>query len=452
MNRYGVLGDYLPAFGKIIGQMQYDLFHVYTVDQHTLFVIRNICRFSQAKFRGYFPLCAEIIETISKPELLYLAALFHDISKGSGGDHSTLGGEEAYHFCMQHDLPTMDTELIAWLVKNHLLMSMTAQREDIHDPSTIQLFAEKMGDLRHLDHLYLLTVADICGTNPSLWNSWKDSLLKELYHQTKQLFIQQNKIPTKEEWIQEKKSTALTLIKAESTEMVDATIFWQSLPSTYFLQETSAHIAWHTLAILTHHDPKTPLVLIKTQKQSTTDIVIYTPYHQNLFTISTTVIANHHLNILEARLNRVGNTHLLVSYSVIDNESISGTTAEDLEHLKQELIYHHTNNANLPRLLNRRKPRHFQHFPLKSKIVFTEDIKRNRTIMEFTTLDRPGLLARIGRIFIHCEILLHHAKIITMGETVEDRFFITDKNNNRIEDQKLLDQLSQQVLQLDLSS
>ncbi|MEO1899310.1 MAG: HD domain-containing protein, partial [Methylococcales bacterium] len=184
MNRYGVLAAYLPCFANIVARMQYDLFHIYTVDAHTLFVLRNLRRLSLKKHRDELPFCNTIFLRILKPEILYLAALFHDIAKGLGGDHSALGEDIARDFCIQHKLSNHDTNLIAWIVRNHLLMSMTAQRKDINDPTVIHKFALQVGSIEYLNHLYLFTVADIRGTNPSLWNSWKDSLLLELYTHT----------------------------------------------------------------------------------------------------------------------------------------------------------------------------------------------------------------------------------------------------------------------------
>ena len=161
MKRYGILGKYLPEFGNIIGMMQYDLFHIYTVDAHTLLVIKNMRRLRYEDLREDLPLASEVFYRLPKPELLYASGLYHDIAKGRGGDHSELGADDAIAFCQRHGLTAWDGKLVAWLVRNHLTMSVTAQRKDISDPDVVYDFARKVGDLVHLDYLYVLTVADI---------------------------------------------------------------------------------------------------------------------------------------------------------------------------------------------------------------------------------------------------------------------------------------------------
>lgn len=447
MHRYGIFSNYLPAFGHVVGQMQYDLFHVYTVDQHTLFVIRNLCRFYQPEFRGQFPLCAEIIETITKPELLYLAALFHDIAKGRGGDHSSLGAHDALEFCERHGISEEDSTLVEWLVQHHLVMSMTAQREDIYDPNTVVTFANKLKGQRELDYLYLLTVADIHATNPSLWNSWKDSLLKELYERTKQQLRQQNKTIDILQFVREKRATAYELLSPNIIKPTVINELWQHFPQTYYLEESPANIAWHTQSILEHNDSPEPLVLIK-QHKAATEIVIYCKIKVNLFAVSTAVLANLNLNILEARINNFTNGYTLSCYSVHDENSKTIDSPDYLNEIKQTLIKSHLSSNKLHKLRKKRLPKHFHHFPHKPTIEFKTDTHRQRTIMEITTLDRPGLLAEIGEIFIKFDVQLHQAKIITMGERVVDRFLITDQQEKMITDENKLGTLREDVLKV----
>ena len=208
MSLNGLLGQYIPAYAHVTGQMQYDLFHHYTVDQHTIYIVRNLRRFSLPTYHSEFPLCYDIMQTVSKPEIIYIAAIFHDLAKGRGGNHSLLGAQDAKHFCHLHQINENDTDDIVWLIENHLLMSMTAQREDIHEPDTITRFTEKVDNSRRLEYIYLLTVADICATNPTLWNSWRDSLLRDLYLSTKQLLQKQNKTLNNDEIIKSKQHQA----------------------------------------------------------------------------------------------------------------------------------------------------------------------------------------------------------------------------------------------------
>lgn len=446
MNRYKLLERYLPTFGNIVGQMQYDLYHTYTVDQHIIFLIRNFERFSQAEYRGEFPLCADIMENITKPEILYIAAIFHDIAKGQQDEHAKLGAKHAALFCREHHVPKSDAELIVWLIENHLLMSLTARQQDINDPKTIQTFTEIIQDQRHLDHLYLLTVADIHATNPSLWNSWRDSLLMELYKATKELLAKQNRAIDEDALISEKKKIAIeSLIKQDiSKEKVEA--FWETLTNSYFFRETPANIAWHAHAILEHDTLEKPLIRIKQHYlQGGTEIFIYTPQTENLFAITTAVLANINLNIVEAKIHSARNNYCLATYIILDEKNKAIHNESRLKYIKDSLMRHHLSNEKPPRLTQKHIFRHLRHFNIPIKITFNENKVLNRTIMQVHSPDRPGLLARIGKAFLECGIQLQKAKIITLGEQVEDIFFITDKDNNALKDKELQEQLRDKV-------
>ena len=289
MNRYGVLAAYLPDFANIVARMQYDLFHIYTVDEHTLFVIRNLRRFALDKHSRELPFCNNIFLLIPKPDVLYIAALFHDIAKGRGGDHSALGEKIAHDFCNQHQLPKHDSKTITWLVRNHLLMSMTAQRKDISDPEVIHHFALQVGSIENLNYLYLLTVADIRATNPSLWNTWKDALLKELYIATHRALHRglHNPVARSERIKEIRKEAAKELIKLGLSQAL-ITRSWQHMSDDYFLRYSTDEIAWHTIAVAASNEEELPLVLLRPQTQrGSAEIFVYTRNEAQIFSICT---------------------------------------------------------------------------------------------------------------------------------------------------------------------
>ncbi len=315
MNTYGVLAAYLPAFNHIVGLMQYDLFHIYTVDEHILFVVRNLRRFTVPEFAHEFPLCHQVIGTLPKPELLYLAGLFHDIAKGRGGDHSDLGGAEAREFCQRHDLSKHDTDLVVWLVNQHLLMSSTAQREDLSDPLVINRFAKVMGNPVHLDYLYLLTVADIRATNPELWNSWKDSLLKQLYHNTRRALQLGLLDPIeRSEHIRQIQEAAAELLQEPAASYAD---LWTQLGDEYFLRSLPWQVAHHTRLIT--HNPGENLVDIQSiAERGGTEIFIYAADTDNLFSRITAVLNQQGLNVVNAGIITTKDNHILDTFHVLE--------------------------------------------------------------------------------------------------------------------------------------
>lgn len=428
MSRYGVLGHYLDCFASVTGQMQYDLFHAYTVDQHTLFVIRNISRFKQAQYTKQFPLCAQVISIIDKPEVLYLSALFHDIAKGRGGDHSELGAIEAEQFAQRHQLGQNDTALLVWLVKNHLIMSQTAQRKDIYDPVTIKQFCALLPHSYYLDYLYLLTVADICGTNPSLWNSWKDSLLKELYHAAKAMMLKEQQLLDENLLITSKKEEALILLASEhKTEQIDE--LWNQFKGKYFLHESPDIIARHTKALLNCH--QFPLVMIMPHhSQGGMEVFIYMPHKDERFTIATTVLSNHHVTIQEALISTCNNHFDLDTYIILNEQNQVSFDQERLDELQKALVTHLSSTKQVPNIIQRRLSRTLAHFKIQPQITYTDDLTINHTELFLVTNDRPGLLAIISRVFLNRSIHLHNAKIATAGERVEDTFSITNSQGS----------------------
>ena len=428
MSRYGVLGHYLDCFQAIIGQMQYDLFHVYTVDQHALFVIRNIARFLTPSQHPGFPLCSKLIQSTPQRDILYLAALFHDIAKGRGGDHAELGAVEVEQFAHLHRLNEPDTALLVWLVRHHLLMSQTAQRQDIYDPKTIEAFCARLPQSVYLDYLYLLTVADICATNPALWNAWKDSLLKELYFATKLAMHQEETLLNEASLIRERQEQASIILAREGVHQAQINALWDQLKGRYFLHESPDVIARHTKAILTCS--RFPLVLIMPHhSEGGTEVFIYMPHQDERVAITTTVLNNHRVTIHEANILTCNNQFDLDTYIILDEHNRAILDKIKANHLREALITSLEKQNQLPRILQRRISRAQAHFNLIPKVTFSKERAHSFTRLFLVASDKPGLLASISRVFLHEGIHLHHAKIATAGERVEDMFYISSKHH-----------------------
>jgi [protein-PII] uridylyltransferase len=431
MNRYGILARYIPAFANIVGRMQYDLFHVYTVDEHTLFLIRNLRRFAIDEHRCEFPLCNDIMEKLPKSELLYLAGLFHDVAKGRGGDHSTLGARDALAFCQLHGLSDYDSQLVAWLVEKHLLMSITAQRKDISDPEVICRFAREVETPTRLDYLYLLTVADIRATDPKKWNNWKNALLRELYHATKQALLRGLQNPQEaDEIIQNKQSGARHLLKSDGLDTRRVNQHWQSLSLDYFLHHTWDEIAWQTRMVLNTRPGELPLVAIrKSPTRGGTEILVYGEDQDALFALTTGVLDQLGLNIVSAHLETADTGFMLNSFLVLEEDGTpvgEAARREEIQHVLREAL---KEPDPMEFQVLRRVPRQLKHFSTPTRIDFARDIANQRTIMKLVTDDRPGLLSRVGNAFNACHIRLINAKIATIGAEAEDTFFITDRES-----------------------
>lgn len=441
MNRYGILAAYFPAFGRIVGQMQFDLFHVYTVDDHILMVLRNVRRFTVPEFAKELPFCSKLISTIPKLEILYLAAMLHDIAKGRGGDHSRLGEEDAIEFCRHHGLGEFDTRLVAWLVRNHLVMSTTAQRKDISDPEVVAEFAETVIDQLHLDYLYLLTVADIRGTNPAIWNSWKDSLLRNLYNSTRALMKRGLGEPVEKTlYVRENQKEALQLLCDTPGSQVKT--LWDNLEDDYFLRHSPDEIAWHTRAILNTRDEDLPRIVVREETlRGGTEIFIYARDQKHLFAITAMALDQMGLNIVDARIITTRSSYTLDTFIVLDSMGNSIHNPERIHEIILNLRQHLIGTRLDAMKITRRAPRQLKHFTIDTQVLFSCDRKNRYTIAELITTDRPGLLARVGRAFVECNVRLHNAKIVTFGEKVEDIFFITDQDNRPLKENAQLEQL-----------
>jgi len=454
MNRYGILGRYLPEFGHIVGQMQHDLFHIYTVDAHTLNLIKHLrkLQYAHTQMPDKFPLASKLISKLPKPELIYLAGLYHDIGKGRGGDHSELGAVDAETFCVRHQLPIWDSRLIVWLVQNHLVMSTTAQRKDLSDPQVIHDFAQIVGDQTRLDYLYVLTVADINATNPSLWNSWRASLLRQLYTETKRALRRGLEHPVdREEQIRQTQSAALDILVRSGTDPDDAEQLWAQLGDDYFLRHTAGDVAWHTDAILQHSASHDPLVLIKetTQREfeGGTQIFIYAPDQHDFFAVTVAAMDQLNLNIHDARIITSSSQFTLDTYIVLDADGGSiGDNPARVKEIRQGLVDALKNPDNYPAIIQRRVPRQLKHFAFAPQVTIHNDAQRPVTVLELISPDRPGLLARVGKIFLEFDLSLQNAKIATLGERVEDVFFVTDAHNQPLSDPELCSRLQAAIV------
>lgn len=444
MSRYGILGRYLPAYGQIVGQMQHDLFHSYTVDAHTLQVIENIRRFLKPENDERFPVTSRVARRLPKIELLYLAGLFHDIGKGRGGDHSELGAVDARKFCIEHGLSGCETQLVEWLVRKHLLMSAVAQRKDISDPEVVQEFARHVGDQQRLDYLFALTVADINGTNPKLWNAWRGSLLRQLYAETKRALRRGLENPTgKQEWIRETRSAAAKLLEYRGFTADELDELWAQRGEDYFLREKPEDIAWHTEAIAGHRDRSAPLVLVRNSVESgvanTTQIFIYAPFSMGGFARSCSHLEQLELSVHDARIYRGEDGMSVDTYYVLDSGGASIEDVGRLRHIRTCLGAALAVRGDAPAraIVQRLTPRRVRSFRLATETAMSVDASRNVSVLEVVSPDRPGLLARVGEVFVEFGLLCQAAKIQTLGERVEDVFFLSDTRQQPIRDPAL---------------
>lgn len=450
MNRYGLLAAYLPCFKNIVARMQYDLFHIYTVDEHTLFVIRNMRRFALNKHNHEVPFCNDIFLLIPRPEVLYLAGLFHDIAKGLGGDHSVNGQEIAREFCLGHSISESDTALIVWLVRHHLIMSTTAQQKDISNPEVVHAFAEQVGTHERLNHLYLLTVADIRATNPTLWNSWKDSLLKELYISTHAALEQGLENPiAQQDRIKDTQNEAKNNLINKGVRLESIEKAWKYLDNNYFIKYSADEIVWHTLGIISidSDNHNLPLVLLRPQTlRGSAEVFIFTKDTGPIFSLCTDILDQLGLSILDARITTAKNEYVLNSFHILEQ------SGEPINNLIKEInlsaqISQRLQNKNYKGRDNiNRLSRQAKYFPIKPQVNFHPDPKKQHTILEIISTDNPGLLAKIGHIFQNNDIVLHNAKISTIGGRVEDWFYITDPEHQCINDLKKLDRLKDDLL------
>jgi len=424
MNRYDVLGRYLPVFGRIVGQMQHDLFHVYTVDEHILMVVRNVRRFAVPEMAHEYPLCSRLIAEFDKPELLYLAALFHDIAKGRGGDHSQLGQADARSFCLHHGMQREDAELVAWLVEQHLYMSSVAQKRDLSDPTVIAEFARVVQDERRLVALYLLTVADIRGTSPKVWNAWKGKLLEDLYWSTRR-FLGGDTDPAGSR-LQARQALALQKLRLYAVPEGAHEKLWSTLDTPYFLRHDAREIAWHARLLNYRVDTKTPVVKARPSPVGEgLQVLIYASDQPNLFAQICSFFERTSLSIAEAKIYTTTSGYALDTFQVLDPARALGEYRDIIAYVEHELTAQLQQSGPLPAPWRGRVSRRVRSFPMVPEVSIRPDERGNAWYLSFTAGDRPGLLSSVARVLVDYGISVQTAKINTLGERAEDSFVVT---------------------------
>jgi [protein-PII] uridylyltransferase len=425
MNQYDVLGRYLPPFGRIVGQMQHDLFHVYTVDEHTLMVIRNLRRFTEVQHAHEHPLATELMADFERPEVLYLAGLFHDIAKGRGGDHSRLGAVDARRFCRDHGLAPEDVELVAWLVENHLAMSATAQKQDISDPAVRESFAGRVGSARRLVALYLLTVADIRGTSPKVWTAWKGRLLEDLFHASRRILAGQMGGRTLQDSLRDRREEALRLLRLHAIPPGAEQPLWSKLDSLYFQRHTSDEIAWHARQLLRRVELEAPVVRARQSKGGEgLQVLVYLRDQPNLFARVCGFFGRASFSILEARIHTTRHGYALDSFVVLDPSHRLADYRDIISFVEFELAKALVDRRPLEMPPVGRVSRRLKHFPITPEVRIFPDESGRHHILEITAGDRPGLLGQVAYTLAVHGINVHSARINTLGERAEDVFLI----------------------------
>ena len=468
MNQTSVLGRYLWVFRRIVGQMQHDLFHVYTVDQHILMVLRNVRRFFIPEHAHEYPFCSQLAAGWDKPSVLYVAALFHDIAKGRGGDHSELGAGEVRRFCREHGVQQADAQLIEFLVSHHLLMSRIAQKEDLSDPEVIEAFARQVGNERYLTALYLLTVADVRGTSPKVWNAWKGKLLEDLYKLTVRTLG--GRAPDPGAVIESRKRQALIQLALASEPQDSHKRLWDTLEVSYFMRHDAGEIAWHTRQLARHAvrpvATKTEAVGAGGESAGTVktfetivrarlspvgeglQVLVYAADQPDLFARICGYFDRAGFSILDAKIHTTRNGRALDTFQII-NPLVPDHNREFIGMVEAELPAAVESQAPLapPRL--GRVSRRVKSFPIAPRVDLRPDDKAQRWLLTVTASDRVGLLYSIARVLAAHGINLELAKVSTLGERVEDMFLLqgAQLQHNKTQlaiEQELLDVLEPQ--------
>ncbi len=438
MNRYGILGAYIPAFGKIIGQMQHDLFHVYTVDEHILNVLANLRRFAKPELKHEFPLCSKLFAEFDAPHLLYLAALFHDIAKGRGGDHSVLGTVDAIKFCKLHGLNKADSSFVAWLVAAHLQMSSTAQKSDLSDPSVIETFSHFVQNERRLIALYLLTVADIRGTSPLVWNAWKARLLESLFNATKQALA--NQLRYVQEAISTRKSEASARLNKFGLSKRSYEPLWEKFGANYFVRHESDEIAWHSRLLTPHLNTSQAIVRARLSPSGDgIQVMIYSKDQNDLFARICNFFDRMGYNIVEAKIYTTDHAYALDSFIVLDQSGKSVSYSGLLKFIEVELTQKLDKTQPLESPLKGRISRQVKHMPILAQVTITQESDSNNHKLEIIANDRPGLLATLAHQFLALEVELHNAKINTLGNRAEDTFLISANKGQKLDALRIIE-------------
>ena len=422
MNQTSVLGRYLWVFRKIVGQMQHDLFHVYTVDQHILMVLRNVRRFFMAEHSHEYPMCSQLAAGWDKPWILYIAALFHDIAKGRGGDHSELGCKDVRTFCSQHSIAAEDTQLIEFLVREHLFMSRMAQKEDLSDPEVIAAFAKRVGNERYLTALYLLTVADIRGTSPKVWNAWKGKLLEDLYRYT--LRMLGGRAPDPQAEVESRKREALSLLALHAEPFESQKALWATLDVSYFMRHEAGDLAWHARQLSRHVGSGKSVVRARRSSDGEgMQVLVYTPDAPDLFARICGYFDTASFSIVDAKIHTANNGYAMDTFQVI-SATPHEHYREAVSMVEAELIRILQTAGPLPPPGKGRVSRRVKSFPITPRVDLRPDEKAQRWLLSVSASDRVGLLYSIARVLARHRINLKLAKVTTLGERVEDTFLI----------------------------
>jgi [protein-PII] uridylyltransferase len=441
MNQYDVLGRYLPEFGRIVGQMQHDLFHVYTVDQHILMVLRNVRRFTMQELAHEFPLCSQLMSGFERRWLIYIAALYHDIAKGRGGDHSELGMVDARRFCRRHGLPREDEDLVAFLVEHHLTMSRVAQKQDVYEPAVVQAFADRVGTERRLTALYLLTVADIRGTSPKVWNAWKAKLLEDLYRATRRVLAGEAPLP--ESAVAEHQAEAARLLRLYALSEHVQDKFWSQLDTTYFLRHDPQEIAWQTRNLYYRLDTPKPVVKARLAPIGEgLQVMIYTADREGLFARICGYFGRAGFNIVEAKIHTTRNRYALDTFLVMGHGG--GVHYRDLitlieMGLAEELEARPPLAPPRPARISRR----VRYYPISPVVDIRPDERGAYHVLSIVAADRAGLLYAMARVLADHNINLHSARINTLGDRAEDVFLISGE---ALADPKAVLRIEQELL------
>lgn len=431
MNRHGALAAILPAFARVVGRMQYDLFHIYTVDEHTLRVLRNVARFAEPSARAEFPLACDACARLEKPELLLLAALFHDIAKGRGDDHSELGEAEARTFCARLGLCDDDIEQIAWLVRWHLMMSVTAQRQDISDADVVHAFAVQVGDWERLDHLYLLTIADIAGTSPKLWNAWKDRLLADLYVAARFVLRGDLARPAQVETrMRASRERVAALLREQGRDAQAVQHLLADFPDYAFLRQPDTQIAWQVGTLLDSPEELLVVAVHARSPRGGTEVFVCAPNRDGVFASVVATLDRARCSVMEARVLATRSGRALDAFTVLDAESLATLGAERAQGLRASLLSALAPGATPVQPPLRGLARRLKHFQRPPQIEFSDApadaVEYARTRLALVCSDRPGLLAQVAQAFLDSGVRVHDARIATFGERVEDFFELTD--------------------------
>ncbi|MGZ5660315.1 MAG: [protein-PII] uridylyltransferase, partial [Usitatibacter sp.] len=423
MSRYGVLGRYLPAFGRIAGQMQHDLFHVYTVDEHILMVIRNLRRFRIPRFDHEYPFLSQLMQEFDHPEVLYLAALFHDIAKGRGGDHSHLGMKDAASFARSHGLAKADGELIAWLVENHLVMSATAQKQDLSDPEVISAFATLARDERTLSALYILTVADIRGTSPTVWNAWKGKLLEDLFRLTRRVL--RGEADYAASWIAAKKEEALKTFRHYVPEPGRHEALWRHLDENYFQRFEANEIAWHTRTLWSRATPDKPIVRARLSPVGEgLQVLVYAPDQPGLFARITSFFERMQFDVAAAKIYTAQHGFALDSFQVISKTRAGEHYRDLIQKIESRLAERIASNLPLEPPPSGRVSRWVKHFPIEPIVEIVPERRPGCWQVTVSGADRPGLLSSLARVMLKHDLNLVDARVTTLGARAEDAFVV----------------------------